>query len=177
MPSKDKSIRFINNVWHGINYRTINGIHFETGRKSRSNRLYITKGIEVRFTRNEFRMWCLKRLRRIRAIYATGKIPSVDRINPLGHYELHNLRIIPSHINCKGGGIGVARNKAKEFEQLAPRYCATCGEKLRRLKFKGAGKLESMKPFLARKTCSQSCAAVIRNQKRGATWTKQQSRS
>lgn len=84
---------FIRYRWKDINKRTINGT--QSKRVFRiNNASYLRKGIEVRMTRDEFKRFCLENERHIMALYASGDTPSIDRIDPNGHYEIGNIRIL-----------------------------------------------------------------------------------
>lgn len=45
--------------------------------------------------------------------------PSVDRIDPKGHYEIANMQIIPHHENSRRAHLGKARPKSQEFRENA----------------------------------------------------------
>ena len=55
---------------------------------------YLIKRIECRITKEEFYRWCEKQKEHILNLFKVGEKPTIDRINPDGHYELSNMRII-----------------------------------------------------------------------------------
>ena len=63
-------------------------------RKHRKKHLYYGKGIEIRMTKEEFYNWCERYKDLIENMYKNGEIPTVDRIDSNGHYEIQNIQII-----------------------------------------------------------------------------------
>lgn len=88
---------FYASTWSSINGRTVNGCwpQFQNERY----RYYFDKGVEVRLSRVQYRDWCESQAGVIDLIIANGDTPSIDRIDPDGHYELGNIRVIPLKLN------------------------------------------------------------------------------
>lgn len=76
------------NTWNNIRKRVING------KPDSRNASYIRRGVELRITKEEFYKWCDSNSALILEIYAQAKTPSIDRIDPTGHYELSNIQIL-----------------------------------------------------------------------------------
>lgn len=89
---------FIKYRWKDINKRTINGSQSHRI-KRKNNASYLKRGIEVRMTKTEFRAFCIQNQDVITGLYAESKIPSIDRIDPSGHYEISNIRILDVSLN------------------------------------------------------------------------------
>lgn len=77
--------------WGDLNKRTVNGASPSKDKKVIKN--YLSKGIELRITRDEFIAWCDSNAELIEQLWSQGEVPSIDRIDPKGHYELSNMRI------------------------------------------------------------------------------------
>ena len=56
------------------------------------------EGIEVRMTREEFMGWAVPAIEAFLK-RSPDEVPSLDRIDPDGHYELSNLRIVSKRFN------------------------------------------------------------------------------
>lgn len=56
------------------------------------------KGIEVKMSQQEFKKWAIPRIDAF-MIQQPNETPSLDRIDPTGHYEINNLRIISKRFN------------------------------------------------------------------------------
>lgn len=160
MPSRDPLLVFFHRTWTGINARTVNGLYADNNNKS--NVHYLKRGILLKFERAEYKEWCFKQREAFLLMLQRGERPSIDRIDSSGHYSLSNLRIVPLKTNSKAGNAERIRLKHLAFATLPVRKCLACGAELKRKTFKGAGKLESLKPFLLRKTCNRKCLALVR---------------
>lgn len=57
--------------------------------------------IEIRMTRNEFMDWAEPEHAKFMEEYGLDVVPSIDRIDPDGHYELSNIRLIPLPDNSR----------------------------------------------------------------------------
>lgn len=101
---------FKNTTWHNLNLRTVNGKR--PNWKDRSSRFYLSKGILLCFSKNEFYRWCDDQKEKILAIYAAGETPSIDRINREEHYCFSNMQIIPKKENV--GKANKLKQKAVE---------------------------------------------------------------
>lgn len=77
-------------------------------KRVQKNPSYVRRGIQLKMTRDSFMEFILKdpayikyhRLWKISG-YKTADSPSPDRIDPDGHYEVSNLRIVPLSVNQK----------------------------------------------------------------------------
>lgn len=56
--------------------------------------------VELRMTKEEFIEWVIPKYAEFLAQHP-GESPSIDRIDPNGHYEISNLRVIPLAENCR----------------------------------------------------------------------------
>jgi hypothetical protein len=80
-----------------LNGRTINGANPYWG--SPGHRYYLQHGVQLHISKTEFYAWVLAHWADAEAILKNGGIPSVDRIDPNGHYTIDNIRIIENHLN------------------------------------------------------------------------------
>lgn len=90
-------------------YDMANGIIRRTSGKGRRCASYVKKGIECRIgsTRDEVITYINENFRKdIETLIDQGLSPSIDRINPDGHYEHGNLRIIEWIENTRLGVLG-----------------------------------------------------------------------
>lgn len=85
--------------WTSINTRTINGSYPRWYDKI--NARYLKKGVRLEMTREEFNVFCELHKDLIENMYTNGQIPSIDRINPDGHYSINNIQIISFSENCR----------------------------------------------------------------------------
>lgn len=118
-------------------------------------------GKQVLFSRREFSAWCEQRRWDILLMYLQD-IPSIDRIDPWGHYEMNNIRIIPLRENAAQGGEVKCLNKTQEMERLYAKPCIACGTVLERKQY-STGKWEPTPSYRKRRTCGKSCSMVLRN--------------
>ena len=84
---KTCSEMFCYRTWHSI--------------KQRCAGKYAKNGIEVRMTKKEFYAWWDSNFYLMKKMYNSGAKPSVDRIDPNGHYEVSNLRVLERWDNVK----------------------------------------------------------------------------
>lgn len=79
---------------------------------------YAERGIEVRWTYEEFEAWFCsdKNQDRIRHIIEAKETPSIDRVSPLGHYEESNCRIIPTKLNRALGEVNALVSRMKTLQ-------------------------------------------------------------
>jgi hypothetical protein len=156
---KDPVKHFAYTRWHKINNRTVNGHNPDI--KSRGSLSYILRGIEVRFNRKEFNAWCeLNRIRILR-LMTEGEIPSIDRIDSHGHYELTNMRIISMTKNQQLGLIERNRLRTEQLsKQYPPKQCLACGKTFTRKK-RTNGLMECFRHYKERKTCGVYCAVLL----------------
>lgn len=137
---------FFSSRWGDINKRTING---SCPGKGASAKWYRAKGIELRMSREEFRAWVNSKAEIIKAIYAAGDVPSIDRIDSYKHYEINNLQIIPYSENCR-------KRERSKWKNPPVICCITCGNVCERTTFRN-GKKETFKRFIKKKYCSKEC--------------------
>lgn len=91
--------------WNGMNTRVKKGI-------------YKRKGIRVVWSFDEFKSFWLSNSEKIQKIKNAGFVPSVDRIDSDGNYELTNCRIIPNHLNTALGNINNLQGQLKKLYAL-----------------------------------------------------------
>jgi hypothetical protein len=86
-------------LWASLNGRTINGGHPQW--QSEFAGCYLRRGVCLAITRVELFATVAAWWERIREMRAAGQIPSIDRIDPDGHYSVDNIRFIPLHENVR----------------------------------------------------------------------------
>lgn len=108
---------FVHTHWRSINQRTING--FAPNHDHAPNLYFLDKGVRVEMTYAEFKEWCRPQANVIEQMYRDAEEdgnqklrPSVDRLDPDGHYSIDNIRIITWQDNSRLGNLG--SRKAKE---------------------------------------------------------------
>lgn len=77
--------------WTTMNQRTVNG---RGPQLTKRNKVYFERGIRLEFSKLEFCKWVSDHWKEFEDIYKSGRTPSIDRINSLGHYSLDNLQVI-----------------------------------------------------------------------------------
>lgn len=90
--------RMVTRWWGSLNRRTVNGTHPLWDYKI--HRKYLVRGIRLEITRDELVSLVTKNWPQITAMLANGEKPSIDRINPDGHYSLDNIQFISLKRNC-----------------------------------------------------------------------------
>jgi len=85
------------NTWVRLNNRTINGAKPNWG--SASHRYYLEHGVRLEMTKTVFYAWVFAHWAEAEAIRRDGGIPSIDRVDPKGHYAIDNIRIIENRLN------------------------------------------------------------------------------
>ena len=100
---------FYDTVWNSMNARTVNGTH-PAWKSSGSVKNYLSKGVRIEITREEFKDWCMGRSEQIEGMYRVSKEkndsglrPSIDRIDALGNYAIGNIRVLEKRLNVVGG--------------------------------------------------------------------------
>lgn len=118
--------------------------------------------VEVRFTKAEFYAWISFQWPAISEMLKEKKEPSIDRIDPQGHYEFGNMRIIPLQENRRLGLLERNRRRSERLKQEhPPKPCLACGKLFTR-KLRPSGIKECYPHFRARKTCNAVCADKLR---------------
>jgi hypothetical protein len=85
-------------TWEGINARTING-QYPYPKNPKVKKNYLDKGIELRMGKEEYFSWVDGSIPILEKLWEEGKVPSIDRVDSSGHYEIANLQIIDRTIN------------------------------------------------------------------------------
>lgn len=94
---------FTSRKWGAINRRTVNGSCPDWNNPSISYS-YLDKGICLEITKEELRQIVDRDWHIIEDLWNQGKTPSIDRINPNGHYSVDNIRFIDLIENCRRTG-------------------------------------------------------------------------
>lgn len=81
--------------WKQLNQRTANGTRKHLGQSHRPFRWYTSHGVRLEITLEQFRQFVRDNWQTIQDIKAAGGVPSLDRIDPDGHYSVGNIQIIP----------------------------------------------------------------------------------
>ena len=102
--------------WSELNKRTINGKAPSCSPKI--VRDYLSKGIRLELTREQFDSWCNENRDIILGLYKSGEVPSIDRINSKGHYSSSNMRIISLKENTRAGREARWDSYKKEIAQI-----------------------------------------------------------
>lgn len=96
-------------MWYGMNRRSIN-----SGKKIDDKQAhYLNLGVELRLTREQWQSFCNQNRQLIESILLDGKIPSIDRVDSSGHYEIGNIRIIDKWTNSLSGGMTNQKRNGK----------------------------------------------------------------
>ena len=147
--------RFATKLWDRLQSRTINGTRPKWN-DPKTVRYYLSKGIEVRLSRQELKQWCTDNSAIILHLLDTKQIPSIDRIDSSGHYEHGNIRIIPRDENSGRSNLVKMEKLTAHLNALPPRNCKWCEKVLTRNVYK-TGTMEPSVKFKARITCDRSC--------------------
>lgn len=148
--------QFITTTWSNLQRRTVNGKRPEWTNR-RMVRDYLSKGIEIRMTRQEFAAWCHERRDLIMKLKTISDSPSVDRIDSRGHYEASNMRIISWNENRRLAAHARKAEVNAYIESLPPKFCPICKTRLVRSIYTN-GWREPAEKFKLRIYCSKKCA-------------------
>lgn len=141
-------------MWNNINHRTINGKYPDWNNRGTS--AYLRKGIMLKLSREEFNAWFSRQHASILKLWEDGEKPSIDRIDPQGHYQLDNIQIISLRENMQKAK--KARSiRIKEREPL--KYCLSCKERMHKRP------TEAWYKFELKKVCSKTCLYKARSDK------------
>lgn len=106
-------------MWHGIRQRV--------GNANGKNPSYAS--VELRMTQEAFLQWVIPAYKRFIARYPL-LIPSIDRCDTTGHYEIGNLRIL-----ALGDNAMLATNKRNVHAPEGMAWCTKCKAYLPRSSF------------------------------------------
>lgn len=87
--------------WTSLNQRCVNGSQTVARIDSKRNDAYARKSVELLLTKEEFDQWVDKNWQTFASLYAEGKTPSIDRINPDKGYEPSNMQVIDLKTNMR----------------------------------------------------------------------------
>ncbi len=94
------------------------GMRRRAGNKDGNHPAYAS--VKLLVEQEEFYRWYKRRLRAFNVLFP-GERPSVDRIDPTGHYEFSNLRLLPVGLNSR-----LRRNARKYFAPEGMQWCSGC---------------------------------------------------
>lgn len=87
--------------WTTLNQRCVNGSQTVARIDSKRNDAYARKGVELLLTKEQFNQWVDKNWKAFASLYAEGKTPSIDRIDPAKGYEPENMQVIDLKTNMR----------------------------------------------------------------------------
>lgn len=90
-------------------------------RRTKTRRSYLSKGIEIRMTKQELYNWLDAHQDKIESIWKTGDLASINRKNHLGHYEINNIEIQSFTENTLEAGPRREQAKFKQITIITPR--------------------------------------------------------
>lgn len=95
--------KIINNRWHSINQRCVNGLYSTSDSALHSPQFvsYHKKGITINLTREEFTDWMYSVEDIHNAIIESGDKSSIDRIDENRGYEIGNIQLLSLHANIE----------------------------------------------------------------------------
>jgi hypothetical protein len=115
---KDEILTRCTNMWDRIKYRCKHLPDYD--------------GVEIKMTKNRFLAWAVANMRNFLFFNPEGT-PSVDRIDPDGHYEIGNIRIIDFEHNrirsrfiCSYLRLNKLSSEKDKISVLAKNIVATC---------------------------------------------------
>lgn len=99
-------------VWSPLNQRTIFGAYANSPSQRNNPQVqsYLSKGYELRVSKEDFFKWVGGQQDTVIKMYQEGEVPSLDRIDSNGHYELSNMRIITKRDNWRRGNTGESKS-------------------------------------------------------------------
>lgn len=105
-PNKPKTeAQIIKSYWNSMNSRVKKGI-------------YLEKGIKVLWSFSEFNNWFESNWEIFHLIKEAGEIPSIDRIDSNGNYEVSNCRMIPNSVNSALGEVNAIIGRMKTLQEF-----------------------------------------------------------
>jgi len=96
--------------WKRLNQRTVDGAHPRP--ENKHIRVYLDQGIQLQITREQLTDAITAWWPKIRAMWAAGQTPSIDRIDSTRHYSPDNIQFIPLSENCRKSGLKSGRARA-----------------------------------------------------------------
>lgn len=84
--------------WQTLNQRCANGANRVN---SRRNEAYAKKGVNLELTKEQFNEWVDKNWETFRALYESGRTPSIDRIDNSRGYAIDNMQVIDLKQNMR----------------------------------------------------------------------------
>lgn len=105
-------------TWNKLNQRTVNGAYPQWHHRGCLG--YLKRGIELRMSKDEFYAWCRSQECTILELYNSGNTPSIDRIDPEGHYSLDNIRILDFRENTLAGLRNYCKQASKPIRAIGP---------------------------------------------------------
>lgn len=83
--------------------------------------------IEIKMTREEFETWVNEFESQWNQIKESGDVPTIDRIDPEGHYEISNIRVLGRRENSRQNA--PSKRRPQTLEQLGT-YIVRCAKRL-----------------------------------------------
>lgn len=80
--------------------------------------IYLEKGIKVLWSFSEFSNWFESNWEIFHLIKEAGEIPSIDRIDSNGNYEVSNCRMIPNSVNSALGEVNAIIGRMKTLQEF-----------------------------------------------------------
>jgi len=80
--------------------------------------IYLEKGIKIIWSFEEFSEWFEGNWELFHRIKEAGEIPSIDRIDSNGHYEVSNCRMIPNTVNSALGEVNALISRMKTLQEF-----------------------------------------------------------
>lgn len=107
----------INSRWSSLNQRCYNGKYSTT--PTNQFKSYKNKKIQLKMTKEEFTSWMLLNYNTYNDLKEKGEIPSIDRINPNGDYEISNIQMISLHENLEKRSGKTCRRMNRQEKEIA----------------------------------------------------------
>lgn len=110
--------KWVSSRWANINQRTVNGayVNIPSLTNNPQQRSYLSKGIRLEMTKEEFIAFCSDNYDKIRSMMDAGERPSIDRICNDCPYSIENIQIIPLIDNLTKDKPASNRKKVSKLE-------------------------------------------------------------